>query len=66
MKILDIIHPILMIYLLRPYSLRGTPKTGSERAGFRLMTEMAQLQRRRPGYGLVLSGMFLELELFEL
>ena len=28
---------------------RGTPKTGSERAGLRLMTEMAKIPRRRHG-----------------
>ena len=44
-------------------SLRGTPKTGSERAGLWLMTEMAQLRRRRPGYGLKPSRIILELEL---
>ena len=30
-------------------SLRGTPQTGSEREGLRLMTEMAQLLRGDPG-----------------
>ena len=44
-------------------NLCGTPKTGSERAGLRLIMEMAQLPRRRPGYGLKPSGMLLELEL---
>ena len=43
-------------------SLRGTPKTGSERAGFRLMTEMAQFLGRRPRYGLKPSGILPELE----
>ena len=46
-------------------SLRGTPKTGRERAGLWLMTEMAQLPRRPPGYELKPSGMLLELELDE-
>ena len=40
--------------------LCGTPKTGSERAGLRLMTEMAQILRRRPGYGLKSSGILPE------
>ena len=35
-----------------PPSLRGTPKTGSERACLWLMTEMTQLPRRRPRCGL--------------
>ena len=43
-------------------SLRGTPKTGSKRAGLWSMTEMAQLPRRRPGYGLKPSGMLPEPE----
>ena len=43
-------------------SLRGTPKTGSERAGLWLMTEMAQLPRGLPGYGLKPSGILLEFE----
>ena len=44
-------------------SLRGTPKTRSERAGLRLMMEMAQLPRRQPRYGLKPSGLLLELNL---
>ena len=44
-------------------SLHGTPKTGNERPGLWLMTEMAQLPRRRPGYGLKPSGILLELDL---
>ena len=47
----------------RHFRTRGTPKTGSERAGLRLMTEMVQLPWRRLGYGLKPSGMLLELEL---
>ena len=46
-------------------SLRGTPKMGSKRAGLPLMTEMAQLLRRRPGYSLKPSGILLEVEATE-
>ena len=43
-----------------PPSLRGTPKTGSERAGLSSITEMALLRRKQPGNGLKPSLMLPE------